>query len=136
MKSLVQAINNLAQAINNLASSHKPKEILNKTVSSPSFAKTSNPYSGSVNVTSYSYSAETTTVSKDEANAMKQIYTVITDTGSYHEHSTQMMRDLKVKWPSLHSALIALIDARAYYKPSEKNNQYPNGRSEQIWKKK
>lgn len=124
MKSLINALNNIASAIEKLANSLKkdaPNSYIhtNKTI-------TSNPYSSNVKVTSYREENNSTsvTITKDQYDALIAIKKALTDKGSYPKHHDYIVRELKIKWPVLSSALDKLINSYSYV----------NKNSKSIWK--
>ena len=132
MKSLITSINNLVLAINNLTASLNKKDSGYSTPTSYPSATTSNPYSSNVKITSYYESkSSTVTISREEYNALKNIYSALTDKGSYPKHHDHVARELKLKWPVLNKALEQFVKAyQVKHNPSTKYN--PSGKN--IWK--
>lgn len=128
MKSLINAINNLANAVNRLAD--KKTNI--------SYTNTSNPGYSNVKVKStYIKEAEQETVriSKQEYDALTQIYNAYTYKGSHPDHHDHMIRELKTKWFTLYTALNNLSTARSYHSNYYKNS-YMSSKFQDVWKKK
>jgi hypothetical protein len=129
MKSLITSINNLVLAINNLTASLNKKDSGNSTPASYPSATTSNPYSSNVKITSYyETKSSSVTISRQEYEALKNIYSALTDKGSYPKHHDHVARELKLKWPVLNKALEQFVKAyqvkhnpSTKYKPSAKN---------------
>jgi len=128
MKSLITSINNLVLAINNLTASLNKKDSGYSTPASYPSATTSNPYSSNVKITSYyepkSYEPKSSsvTISRQEYEAIKSIYSALTNKGSYPKHHDHVARELKTKWPVLNNALDLFVKAhQAKHNPSAKN---------------
>ena len=137
MKSLVQAINNLANSISKLAESRKfstPQPVSNPYDSISKLADTkktvvpqtttSNPYVGSVNITSASYVSKDTegwyTLNAAEKEQLYYIYKAITvkeKNNNYYIYTIytgdvsfdKVMDNLQKYWPSLYAPIQKLI---------------------------
>lgn len=157
MKSLVQAINNLANSINKLADSRKL--FTSQPVSNPydSISKladtkkpivpqttTSNPYAGSVNITSASYVSKDTegwhTLNAAEKEQLYYIYKAITVKEKNHNYYiytiytgdisfNKVMDDLKAYWPSLYTPIKKLI----LLKKISTQDKYNKTSSKEVW---
>jgi hypothetical protein len=121
MKSLVSALNNIASAIEKLAAALK-KETPN-TYSPIAKTTTSNPYSSNVKITSYREEINETSVriTKAQYDALLAIKKALTDKGSYPDHHDHVVRELKIKWPVLSSALDQLLESYSYLNKSSKS---------------
>ena len=113
MKSITKAINNLANSINKLADSKKtitPKPALQTT--------TSNPYTGSVSISSSYVSKDTEgwfTLTPAEKEQLYYVYKAITTKTIDPNYTsadiafTKVMDTLHAHWPSLHAPIQKLI---------------------------
>jgi hypothetical protein len=132
---IANAINNLATAINKLADSNKVSTLqpLSKTT-------TSNPYSGSVNVTKYTTkdSEGWFSLSAAEKEQLYYIYKAIMEKGinpNYHDTIyDKLMDNLNKNWPSLHKPIQKLVAIKE--KSVLDKNIYTNHSKVQIWKNK
>jgi hypothetical protein len=113
MKSLVKAINNLANSISRLSSSDK--SVIAKPATKPT---TSNPYTGTVNVTTSYISKDTEgwfSLSSAEREQLYYVYKAITVNGLDPNYTSQdivfsrVMDNLYANWPSLHNPIQKLI---------------------------
>jgi hypothetical protein len=113
MKSLVKAINNLANSISRLSSNDKL--VITKPATKTT---TSNPYTGTVNVTSTYVSKDTEgwfSLNSAEREQLYYIYKAITLNGADPNYTSQdivfsrVMDNLYVNWPSLHNPIQKLI---------------------------
>jgi DNA topoisomerase VI subunit A len=121
MKSLVNALNNIASAIEKLANSLKKETHNSYTV--PSKTTTSNPYSSNVKITSYREENSSTSVAitKAQYDALLAIKKALTDKGNHPHHHDHIVRELKIKWPVLSSALDQLLDSYSHVNKSSKS---------------
>ena len=136
MKSLVNAINNLANSINKLADSRKT--IISKPVPQTT---TSNPYSGSVTITS-SYASKDTegwfSLTPAEKEQLYYIYKALATKAIDPNYTnadiafTKVMDSLNAHWPSLHAPIHKLISLRKR-SIQDKYNKRINPSSKEIW---
>jgi hypothetical protein len=155
MKSLVNAINNLANSISKLADSRNiivPKPISNPYASVSKIADskktvvpqttTSNPYAGSVNITSGSYTSKDTegwyTLSAAEREQLYYVYKAITVNGADPNYTSQdiafakLMDNIYANWPALHSPIQKLIALKKRSIQDKLNQKYTS--SKEVWK--
>lgn len=137
MKALIKAINNLADSITKLADSRKiiiPKPAPQTT--------TSNPYSGSVNITSTYISKDTEgwfTLNASEREQLYYIYKAIIEKGVNKKdiyatdeiHFNKLMDRLNKDWPSLHRPIekIILLKKKSLFDKLNKKYNSPK----QLW---
>jgi DNA topoisomerase VI subunit A len=117
----VNALNNIASAIEKLANSLKKETHNSYTV--PSKTTTSNPYSSNVKITSYREENSSTSVAitKAQYDALLAIKKALTDKGNHPHHHDHIVRELKIKWPVLSSALDQLLDSYSHVNKSSKS---------------
>lgn len=99
---LVNVLTRIAVALEN-KSTLQPKPSNNK-IAIPQKTTTST----TANVTYYS----SVYISQQEKNALDSIYRAITDSGNHPKHHDHIMKELKNKWPVLHTALMSLVTAK------------------------
>jgi hypothetical protein len=139
MKSLVQAINNLANSISSLAESKK-----SSTSQPASKATTSNPYAGTVNITSTYISKDSEgwyTLNAAEKEQLYYIYKAILDKGVIKKdiyatddiNFNKLMDVIHKSWPSIHAPIekLILLKKRSI---QDKYNRRINPSSKEVWK--
>lgn len=104
MKSIVSALYAIVKSIENLT-----KAIQNKN-SNSYYSKPLPPSTTTTTYVSNQYSYIRITVQEEQA--MKAIYSALTDKGNHPEHHDYIVRELELKWPVLHKALSEFIAAR------------------------
>jgi hypothetical protein len=137
MKSLVKAINNLANSISRLSSNDKL--VITKPATKTT---TSNPYTGTVNVTSTYASKDTEgwfSLNSAEREQLYYVYKAITVNGADPNYTSQdivfsrVMDNLYANWPSLHNPIQKLIVLKKK-SIQDKYNKTINPSSKEVWK--
>jgi murein L,D-transpeptidase YcbB/YkuD len=135
MKSLTNAILSIASALNRIAAALETKSLIqpkqlsliNKhdRVNNSTTTTTTVPTVSSVY---YSNEYSTVHISRQEKNALDRVYNAISEKGVNPKHHDKIMSDLSKKWPTLSSALIALVAAK-----SKSDKQTLNKNTSNIW---
>jgi hypothetical protein len=132
MKSLTNAMLSIATALNRIAaaletkSSVQPKKLdvpareISTTTTTTAVPSTSVFY--------YSDSYSTVHITRQEKDALDRIYKSITEKGVNPKYHDKIMSDIAKKWPTLSSALIALVAAK-----SQADKDRFNKHSKEIW---
>jgi len=132
MKSLVKAINNLANSISRLSSSDK--SVIAKPATKPT---TSNPYTGTVNVTTSYISKDTEgwfSLNSAEREQLYYVYKAITVNGADPNYTSQdivfskVMDNLYANWPSLHNPIQKLIVLKKKSIENKLNQKYTSSK--------
>lgn len=128
MKSLISPLNSIAAALNRIASALESKNIVQpKQVEKKPFTPQKTTTSTTANV-HYSYSSSY--ITQQEKEAIDRIFKAVTDKGVNSKHHDKMMDKLQNSWPSLHSAITALVVAKL---EADKKN-YNEHNYDKIWK--
>jgi len=137
MKSLTNALLSIATALNRIAASLEtkslvqPKEISTPVKEMPTTTATTTATAiktSTNNISYYSDSYSTVHISRQEKNALDRIYRAIKDSGPNPKHHEKIMADIAKKWPTLSSALIALVAAKTQSDKNSLNKSYS-----EIW---
>lgn len=121
MKSIISALNAIANSIDNLTKAIQNKNNKYYNYSPQTTTTTTSGYNP------YSYAR----ITVKEEQAIKAIYSAMTDKGAYPEHHDHVVRELQTKWPVLYKALQELVSA----KNTHYNTITRQKAKEDLWKK-
>lgn len=106
MKTIISILTKISQDLARIADSLQSKN-LNYSNNIYSATKTSNPTNATITKFSTFTSSRTP---QDEA--INRIYDAVTNKGTNPKHHDKMMQKLRIQWPTLHSAITALVIAK------------------------